>query len=125
MSMAGTNFVSSSRAQDAHRRRRARESRKQLTIVLILTATYMIVEAFGGWWTGSLVLLADGGNALADVAALALALMAVWFSARPATSNKTFGYYRIEILAALLNGVGLVLITLFIFYEAYQRWFAP
>jgi cobalt-zinc-cadmium efflux system protein len=65
------------------------------------------------------------GHMLADVAALILALMAVWFGARPATQRKTFGYYRLEILAALINGIGLVLISFFIFYEAYQRWFAP
>src|SRR5260370_6177223 len=62
---------------------------------------------------------------LADVAVLILALMAVWFGARPATPRKTFGDYRLEILAALINGIGLVLISFFIFYEAYQRWFAP
>src|SRR5260370_42544029 len=62
---------------------------------------------------------------LADVAVLILALMAVWFGARPATPRKTFGYYRLEILAALINGVGLILISFFIFYEAYQRWFTP
>jgi cobalt-zinc-cadmium efflux system protein len=83
----------------------------------------MFAEAFGGWWTGSLTLLADSGHMLADVAALTLALMALWFSARPATPGKTFGYYRLEILAALINGVGLILIALFIFYESYQRWF--
>jgi cobalt-zinc-cadmium efflux system protein len=83
----------------------------------------MLAEVFGGWWTGSLALLADAGHMLADVAALVLALMAVWFSARPATPGKTFGYYRLEILAALINGVGLVLIALYIFYESYQRWF--
>ena len=85
----------------------------------------MIAELLGGLWTGSLALLADAGHMLADVAALILALMAVWFGARPATPRKTFGYYRLEILAALINGVGLVLISFFIFYEAYQRWFAP
>lgn len=125
MSLAMTSSDSSGHERHTHRHGRARESRKQLTIVLILTATYMIVEALGGWWTGSLALLADAGHMLADTAALALALMAVWFAARPATPNKTFGYHRLEILAALLNGVGLVLITLLIFYEAYQRWFAP
>jgi cobalt-zinc-cadmium efflux system protein len=62
---------------------------------------------------------------LTDVAALALALVAVWFSARPATSSKTFGYYRLEILAALINGVALILMSLLIFYEAYQRWDKP
>ncbi len=112
-------------AQHTHRHGHAYESRKRLIVVLGLTALYMIAEAFGGWWTGSLALLADAGHMLADVAALALALMAVWFSARPATPGKTFGYYRLEILAALINGVGLVLIALFIFYEAYLRWAAP
>ena len=96
-----------------------------MSIVLVLTAIYMVAEAVGGWWTGSLALLADAGHMLADVAALGLALMALWFSARPATSSKTFGYYRLEILAALINGVALVLISLLIFYEAYHRWAAP
>src|SRR4030088_3305737 len=104
--------------------RHAQGNRNRLSIVLLLTAIYMIAELFGGLWTGSLALLADAGHMLADVAALILALMAVWFGARPATPSKTFGYYRLEILAALINGVGLVLISFFIFYEAYQRWFA-
>jgi len=101
------------------------DSRRRLTLVLCLTALYMITEVFGGLWTGSLALLADAGHMLTDVAALGLALMAVWFSSRPATSKKTFGYYRLEIIAALVNGVALVIISLLIFYEAYQRWFAP
>jgi cobalt-zinc-cadmium efflux system protein len=108
----------------AHRHSPAHGSRRRLSIVLLLTAVYMIAELLGGLWTGSLALLADAGHMLADVAALVLALMAVWFGARPATPHKTFGYYRLEILAALINGVGLVLISFFIFYEAYQRWFA-
>jgi len=107
-----------------HRHGHARKNRRRLLIVLLLTAVYMIAELLGGLWTGSLALLADAGHMLADVAALILALMAVWFGARPATPRKTFGYYRLEILAALINGVGLVLISFFIFYEAYQRWFA-
>ncbi len=109
----------------AHQHGRPPESRQPLTTVLALTAIYMVAEAIGGWWTGSLALLADAGHMLADVAALMLALMAVWFAARPATPNKTFGYYRLEILAALVNGVALILISLIIVYEAYQRWFAP
>lgn len=125
MSTAASNHIASDIPRHTHRHGRARESRRRLTIVLILTALYMFAEAFGGWWTGSLALLADAGHMLADVAALVLALMALWFSARPATPGKTFGYYRLEILAALINGVGLVLIALFIFYEAYQRWFTP
>ena len=85
----------------------------------------MIAEAFGGWWTGSLALLADAAHMFTDVAALALALTALWFGSRPATSRKTFGYYRLEIIAALVNGVALVVMSLFIFYGAYERWFAP
>src|SRR6266849_1882474 len=113
------------RPTDAHRHGRASDSRRRLSLVLVLTAIYMVAETLGGWWTGSLALLADAGHMLTDVAALMLALMAVWFAARPATSSKTFGYHRLEILAALINGVGLVLIAIFIFYEAYQRWFVP
>jgi cobalt-zinc-cadmium efflux system protein len=108
-----------------HRGGRARESRKRLIIVAALTALYMVAEFFGGLWTRSLALLADSGHMLADVVALLLALVALWFGARPATPNKTFGYYRLEILAALINGVGLTLISFFIFYEAYFRLFAP
>ncbi len=104
---------------------RAAGSRKRLSVVLALTASYMFAEFFGGLWTGSLALLADAGHMLADVAALLLALIALWFGARPATPNKTFGYYRLEILAALINGVGLTLISFFIFYEAYFRLSAP
>ena len=108
-----------------HAHGRASRSRNRLRLVLVLTAVYMLAEALGGWWTGSLALLADAGHMLTDVAALALALVAMWFSARPATPSKTFGYYRLEILAALTNGVALVLISLLIFYEAYQRLGTP
>jgi cobalt-zinc-cadmium efflux system protein len=104
---------------------RASRSRRRLKIVLVLTAVYMLAEVIGGWLTGSLALLADAGHMLTDVAALALALTAMWFGSRPATPHKTFGYYRLEILAALINGVALVLISLFIFYEAYERWASP
>jgi len=100
-------------------------NRRRLSIVLVLTALYMVAEAVGGWWTGSLALLADAGHMLTDVAALALALTALWFGSRPATPSKTFGYYRLEILAAFINGVALVLISLLIFYEAYERWANP
>ncbi|MDX6384335.1 MAG: cobalt-zinc-cadmium efflux system protein [Blastocatellia bacterium] len=124
MSSAESNSFASNGHTHKHRHDHAPRSRKRLSIVLVLTAIYMIAELAGGLWTGSLALLADAGHMLADVAALILALTAVWFGARPATPHKTFGYYRLEILAALINGVGLVLISLFIFYEAYQRWFA-
>ena len=101
------------------------DSKRRLSVVLVLTACYMFAELVGGWWTGSLALLADAGHMLTDVAALTLALIAAWFGARPATSSKTFGYYRLEILAAFINGVALVLISVLIMYEAWQRWSAP
>jgi len=104
---------------------RADGSRRRLFFVLVLTALYMVAEAVGGWYTGSLALLADAGHMLTDVAALALALTAAWFGSRPATPHKTFGYYRLEILAAFTNGVALAVLSLYIFYEAYERWSDP
>jgi cobalt-zinc-cadmium efflux system protein len=112
-------------APHGHLSARAERSSRRLLLVLALTALYMLAEACGGWWTGSLALLADAGHMLTDVAALALALMAVWFGARPATPRKTFGYHRLEILAALVNGVALVVMALLIFYHAYERWHDP
>lgn len=85
----------------------------------------MIAEAFGGWYTNSLALIADAGHMLTDVAALCLTLGAFWFASRPATSRKTYGYYRLEILAAFVNGIALVLISLWVIYEAIRRWEAP
>jgi cobalt-zinc-cadmium efflux system protein len=104
---------------------RAERSKRRLLWVLALTALYTVAEVAGGWLSGSLALLADAGHMLTDVAALALALLAVWFASRPATPRKTFGYYRLEILAALVNGVALTLIALLVFYEAYRRFYSP
>lgn len=85
----------------------------------------MIAEAVGGWLTNSLALIADAGHMLTDVAALTLTLFAIWFAARPATSKKTYGYYRLEILAAFVNGIALVLLSIWIIYEAIGRWQDP
>lgn len=112
-------------ASHNHRHSRANESWRRLSLVLILTTFYMFAEIVGAWWTGSLALLADAGHMFTDVGALILALTAVWFGSRPATSRKTFGYYRLEIIAALVNGVALVVMALLIFYGAYDRWFEP
>jgi cobalt-zinc-cadmium efflux system protein len=109
----------------AHAHAARASNRKRLLVVLFLTALYTLTEAVGGWLTGSLALFADAGHMLTDVAALALALFALWFAARPATAQKTYGYYRLEILAALVNGVALVLISLWIFYEAATRLLTP
>ncbi len=79
----------------------------------------------GGLWTGSLALLADAGHMLTDVAGVGLALLAIWFAQKPATPERTYGYYRFEILAALTNAVVLIVISLYILYEAYQRFKKP
>jgi cobalt-zinc-cadmium efflux system protein len=81
----------------------------------------MLAEAAGGWFANSLALIADAGHMLTDVAALSLTLAAIWFASRPATAKKTFGYYRLEILAAFINGIALVLISLWVIYEAFER----
>jgi cobalt-zinc-cadmium efflux system protein len=125
MAAVDSTLIGTGHERHSHQHGRSSESRRRLSIVMALTALYMFAEFFGGLWTGSLALLADAGHMLADVVALALALLAVWFSSRPATPSKTFGYYRLEILAALVNGAGLVFISFFIFYEAYSRWLAP
>src|ERR1043165_730986 len=91
-------------ARHAHGRLSSRSSRR-LAWVPVVTAASMLAEAVGGWVTGSLALLADAGHMLADVAALSLALLAAWFGARPATPNKTFGYYRLEIIAPFRHAV--------------------
>ena len=100
-------------------------NRKRLITVLILTSTYMLAEVVGGFLTGSLALLSDAGHMLTDIAGLALALFALWFASRPVTHKKTYGYYRMEILAALVNGAALVVIALLISIEAIQRFKSP
>jgi len=86
-----------------------------------LTAVFSVVEFVGGWLTSSLALLSDAVHMLTDVAALALGLFALWVANRPPSANKTFGYYRAEILAALANGVALCLVVAFIVREAIDR----
>src|SRR5262249_8326998 len=76
-------------------------------------------------YTNSLALLADSGHMLTDVAALSLSFFAMRFASRRATPRMTYGFYRVEILAALVNGVFLILVALYIFYEAYQRFVSP
>jgi cobalt-zinc-cadmium efflux system protein len=100
-------------------------SQRTLVVVLTLTFGYMLAEAIGGYWANSLALLSDAGHMFTDVAALALALFAAWFASRPATQNKTYGFYRLEILAALVNGVTLIALSVLICVEAYHRFRQP
>ena len=99
----------------------ASSSERRLTLVLVLTVGYMLAQVIGGIVTGSLALLADSGHMLADALGLAMALGAIRFARRPATAGKTYGFYRAEILAALINGVVLVVVAMWILFAAWQR----
>lgn len=101
------------------------QNKRALTISFCIITLYMIVEFVGGFLTNSLALLSDAGHMLSDSFALGLSLSAIILGARSATESKTFGYKRYEILAALLNGIVLVLISIFIFKEAIERFYAP
>jgi cobalt-zinc-cadmium efflux system protein len=99
--------------------------RRGLLYALGITLFMMIAEIVGGVLSNSLALLSDAGHMFTDTLALALSFFAMKFAGMPATEKKTFGFYRLEILAALLNGITLVLISLYIMYEAYQRILNP
>lgn len=100
-------------------------NKKALTISFVLIASFMLVEFIGGYLTSSLALISDAGHMLSDTVALGLSLSALVFGAKAATSSKTYGYKRFEILAALLNGIVLVLLSIFIFKEAIERLSNP
>lgn len=97
----------------------------RLYVALALTVSFMAVEVVGGLWTGSLALLADAAHMMTDAGGLALALIAIRFAQRPRTPRNTFGYVRTEVLSALTNAVVLLLLTVYILYEAYQRFLNP
>ncbi|MGQ0582113.1 MAG: cation diffusion facilitator family transporter [Reyranella sp.] len=99
--------------------------KSSLRWALALTASFVGVEVVGGLLTGSLALLADAAHMLTDVGGLALALLAIRFAERPATPAKTYGYVRMEVLSALTNAVVLLLLTVYILYEAWQRFQNP
>ena len=96
--------------------------RIRLAGVAVLALAYSGAEIAGGLWTGSLALLADAGHLLSDVGALTLSLLAIWIAGRPPSPNRTYGYARAEILAALANGLALIAIALFVAFEAVSRW---
>src|SRR5215211_1771326 len=108
--------------QGGHSYSRGTDNRRALATALAITGAYTVVEVIGGLITGSLALLADAGHMLSDNFSLGLALFAFWLSAKPPTPERSFGYKRAEILAALLNGVTLVAISIWIFIEAYRRF---
>jgi cobalt-zinc-cadmium efflux system protein len=98
---------------------------RRLRIALVLTSVFFLAEVAGGVLSNSLALLADAGHMLTDVAALALSLFVAWFSRRPETDKRTYGYLRWEILAAFINGAALLLLSAWILFEAVLRIRAP
>ena len=100
-------------------------NRRRLAFALVLTATYMVAEIVGGLAANSLALLADAGHMFSDAAALSLSLVAVMLAQRPATANRTYGFHRAEILAALTNGAALLALAVLIGREAWERLSEP
>jgi len=92
---------------------------------IALTFLIFIVELLGGLWTGSLALLSDSAHVIMDILALGMSFLALRLSARPADEHHSFGYHRMEVLAALANGLTLVVIALGIWWESYLRWQSP
>jgi cobalt-zinc-cadmium efflux system protein len=109
----------------AHEHERLSADRRALAGALCLIVVFMVVEVVAGLLAGSLAVLADAGHMLSDSASLGLALVAVWLAGRPATPQRSFGFRRAEILAALANGVTLVVVAIWIFVEAIGRMSDP
>src|SRR5690348_3747805 len=107
------------------RERRSSEGIRKLKIVLFLSSAYFAASILGGLLTHSLALIAEGGHMLTDVGGLALSLFAINYSRRLATPQRTYGFYRLEILAALVNSLVLMLLSAYIFYEGYRRFVEP
>lgn len=101
------------------------EDTRRLRMALAITALYFFAELLGGILTNSLALLSDAGHMFSDIAAMALSLFAFQIARRPATMQKSYGYHRLEILAALINGLALWLVVGIIFHEAYRRFLDP
>jgi cobalt-zinc-cadmium efflux system protein len=111
----------------AHERSLSAASRHtgRLRVVLLITLSIMVAEIAGGWLSGSLALLADAGHMLTDVAGIGLAMFAIRIAARPADEERTFGMYRAEILAAVINAVLLFAVAAFVLFEAWRRFVDP
>ena len=110
---------------NSHHSVRDFKERKALVAVLCLTLSFMIVEIVAGFYTGSLALLSDAVHMFTDAFSISIALAAIWFSLKPPTSVKTFGFYRAEILAAFFNSMLLFALSIVIILEAYDRLLAP
>ncbi|MEK7381871.1 MAG: cation diffusion facilitator family transporter [Elusimicrobiota bacterium] len=109
----------------SHAHERDAKSVSPLVAAIALTTTIFFAELVGGWWTGSLALLADATHMAVDVLGLSLSLFAAKLARLPADPKRTFGYRRVEVLAALGNAVALMVATGFILREAWSRWAFP
>ena len=117
--------MSSASHAHTHFQGAARQVASRLALALFITLAFVLVEAAAGFFANSLALLTDAAHNLTDVIALALSWYAVRLTLQPSNSQNTYGYHRAGILIALLNSTTLVIISLGIFYEAYQRFLSP
>lgn len=101
------------------------DSEKRVFLAMMLTGLFMVVEVFGGFWAGSLALLADAGHMLGDFVSLFLAWLAFKLSKRQSDLRRTYGYHRFQVLAAFVNGLSLLFISLWICVEAVHRFLDP
>ena len=100
-------------------------TKKSIKLVLVLTSSYFVIQIIAGVKIGSLAVISDAGHMLIDVAGLVMALLAISFTQKPATPTRTYGFYRGEILASLLNSIFLILLSVFILIEGFQRIIHP
>jgi cobalt-zinc-cadmium efflux system protein len=119
------NRFPSDRLRHAHGQSAAAAGQRRLLAVLGMVSAFLVVEVIGGLLTNSLALLADAGHMFTDAAGMGLALLAIWFARRAATAEMSFGYYRVEIFAAVANAAILFGVAAYILYEAIQRFAAP
>jgi cobalt-zinc-cadmium efflux system protein len=108
-----------------HHRHDQRKAGATLKAAAILTVVFAVVEAFGGWWTGSLALLSDAGHMVTDGAALGLGALAAWIGRRPPSQRHSYGFGRVEVLAAALNAASMLVIVALVAFEAFGRLKAP
>jgi cobalt-zinc-cadmium efflux system protein len=118
-------MTSSSTHVHSHLHDAAKQTTSRLSLSLFLTLAFVAIEASAGYFANSLALLTDAAHNLTDVIALGLSWFAIRLTSQPANARKTYGYHRAGILVALLNSTTLVLISIGIFYEAYQRFISP
>lgn len=110
---------------DGHEHSHQTHLQKKFKFAVVVTFCVFLGELIGGIWSGSLALLSDAAHVMSDVVSLLISWLAIYLSTRPATASRTYGYHRAEVFAAFINGVSLIGISGWIFYEAYQRYMSP